>query len=945
MSPRLDYRRVATISLSGDAFVDFALQPQGTLLGVAFKSYLKIYAIKNGANIGEDQAAQEVWVELATYDFPPGHQATVLVWTAPTLLAVGFDRGHVVLYHTSFECFTGIQEVKLSGRAVVSGDSEVCIWKYSKKSDNWRPSHYLPDYPPSSSSTPSKVVSVHWDNNSLEDTLIVGYLPDVLVTFVLRLKQNQVEIIQETTGVDQVAPGSLSPDGQFYVYAMLNGQGYHVVDLNANEVAPPFCGTAPRIKDQCSCMQKIPVPRFMFGGDYLLGYCDSSLYLWQVENRIPVRTFPVDGIVTDLNHEGFLGRWISSYERRVHRSPMIEDEVNSPQSCCPPPSPPSPPAMNAEDQQLMQHLEELHMQVVSAEQIAGNHPIFFHQPPSSATQIRTSTMQSADIDKLCALDTSASSNSTLRGYQAILNRTAQFARVQAAEHPNLQIQNRAQALLAHVVHEQDTLRLILLREWRRQREMLKEKNYMDTSNLHKSPLEAYPITVLAVYLLVATLHLISALSQADCSFLLKGFAFVVRAATHQSTNVYAPSLWSSLPSDIRTVLQRLNLGPRFRTSITCPRCSKVYVSKDDQDEDALAAFPQECDWTNDSGERIRQGWFTEEGAPLSTSDNGDWQGPPSIVSYNSVKFPDSVAVRKFYNTASKTKIQQLAKADLVILFRQMVLPSTQLSDSTVEKLLAPVLVERVHRQNHSIFVGEIELTMFRKFCSVQNLKAVYNAENLPDAFCDLIKIYEDTYQSDTRGTRLSDIFAHEERFGVVDEHCVWKTDDFSSLSDFTFSLLQEWGQYRPITSPLPRTVVQRDAIFRFGQRFATYKLSPSDSQVVYIDIDKTPSLTSPKLRRHVGIIREIFSQAHAGQQAVRTWAVIQPLRQLTPQETKHDPYRSNRFRRIGGCLFRPGFGREVVVDVMAIRCHFASCVVEMPAIEGECVVALPLNKD
>jgi hypothetical protein len=231
--------------------------------------------------------------------------------------------------------------------------------------------------------------------------------------------------------------------------------------------------------------------------------------------------------------------------------------------------------------------------------------------------------------------------------------------------------------------------------------------------------------------------------------------------------------------------------------------------------------------------------------------------------------------------------------------------------------------------------GEIEKTMFSKFCSTQNIKALYHRDELPEKLHEMIQLYEANYESDFRGTRLSDVFAEDNKFGVVDTDRPWAASDFTPLKDDDFGLLQAWmTKNQPGDKSYGRQVVLRPDIHRYGQRFTDRGRSVDDSQVVFHDEGGAP---------RVGFILGIFSRASEGGPTEQTWAVIQPYKELAPEETISDHYRS--YPTLSACLFRNTWAKSpVLVDVRSIRCHVASCVLEVDNIEGDCRLVLPLNK-
>ncbi|KAJ2912102.1 hypothetical protein MD484_g8307, partial [Candolleomyces efflorescens] len=233
-------------------------------------------------------------------------------------------------------------------------------------------------------------------------------------------------------------------------------------------------------------------------------------------------------------------------------------------------------------------------------------------------------------------------------------------------------------------------------------------------------------------------------------------------------------------------------------------------------------------------------------------------------------------------------------------------------------------------------IGEIEKTMFIKFCCTQNIKVIYHTTQLPQQLHEMIRFYEDNYASDLRGTRLSDAFAEDDRFGVVDEVITYQRADFSVLADGDFSLLKAWMlKHRPEKRSFSREVIRRNEIFRFGQRFTSRDHSMVDSHVIFKEDGDE--------EWQAGSILGIFSHATVGGKSTQTWAVIRPYQELSFQDTERDPYLM--FPVINGALFRNSWAKSaVLVDVTDILAHFASCVLPIDGLAEECRLVLPLNK-
>ncbi|KAJ2912344.1 hypothetical protein MD484_g8074, partial [Candolleomyces efflorescens] len=232
--------------------------------------------------------------------------------------------------------------------------------------------------------------------------------------------------------------------------------------------------------------------------------------------------------------------------------------------------------------------------------------------------------------------------------------------------------------------------------------------------------------------------------------------------------------------------------------------------------------------------------------------------------------------------------------------------------------------------------GELEKTMFTKFCCLQNLKALYTKTELPEVLHELITIYEETYASDLRGTRLSEIFSDDGLFGRVAADRTWEPKNFSSLSDEYLALLKQWfAKYRSNERSYPHHVIQRASIYRFGHRFTSLDNSVEDSRVVF-RLDEGAEW-------QVGSILSIFSEATTRGPTEQTWVVIKPFKELADDDTVRDFWSS--YPVVGARLFQNEcIGPAVLVDVKHIRCHIASCVLNLEGDQREYLLALPLNK-
>ena len=95
-------------------------------------------------------------------------------------------------------------------------------------------------------------------------------------------------------------------------------------------------------------------------------------------------------------------------------------------------------------------------------------------------------------------------------------------------------------------------------------------NYLKTRKFLQEP-----FTCLA-YLFASFLYLLSGISQLDVNVSLAFIILIYKNSLKESTNAETKSIISSIPSDIRPVIHALELEPKTRASICCPKCFCTY---------------------------------------------------------------------------------------------------------------------------------------------------------------------------------------------------------------------------------------------------------------------------------------------------------------------------------------------------------------------------------
>lgn len=234
--------------------------------------------------------------------------------------------------------------------------------------------------------------------------------------------------------------------------------------------------------------------------------------------------------------------------------------------------------------------------------------------------------------------------------------------------------------------------------------------------------------------------------------------------------------------------------------------------------------------------------------------------------------------------------------------------------------------------------------MFKKFCCSQNIRSLYDPTAIPGPLHALVEQYLKTYASDTRGSRLSDVFSESETFGMLEKDRTWSAEDFSTLDTSEYRLLDRWAKKNHRGTVTPRTIVRRKEIFRFGQRYTNHDSHFDDSMVICHTGNGDGDIQSIQDGSWVaGSIVSIFSEAKVGGPTLKTWVILQPYDALSDEDAVHDAYR--RYPVAGGWLFSNCWSKKlVVVEATKIICHFASAAINIDGIESTCRLCIPLNK-
>ncbi|KAH9941081.1 hypothetical protein B0H21DRAFT_710687 [Amylocystis lapponica] len=243
-------------------------------------------------------------------------------------------------------------------------------------------------------------------------------------------------------------------------------------------------------------------------------------------------------------------------------------------------------------------------------------------------------------------------------------------------------------------------------------------------------------------------------------------------------------------------------------------------------------------------------------------------------------------------------------------------------------------------------VEELAVTLLTRFCCRQNIRALFASASLPAPLHPIVASFFDTFQSDIRGTLLSDMLALQEPYSIdapAEEEV--RAKDHVTLHNDILRPLESWIQlhdgYRvgntstnPFAVPL-KTLEDQGIVYKEGRS------SPGDSQVIFKLGDKDAW--------RAGRIRQIFkhTRAHQGSRRsiAQTFLAVDEYLPLSAEHAVLDPFR--KFPVAGGRLFYNKYEPlPVILTAEDVVCQFAFIRRSFPGIQESVDFAhvLPLDK-
>ncbi|KAH9923087.1 uncharacterized protein B0H18DRAFT_878881, partial [Fomitopsis serialis] len=233
-------------------------------------------------------------------------------------------------------------------------------------------------------------------------------------------------------------------------------------------------------------------------------------------------------------------------------------------------------------------------------------------------------------------------------------------------------------------------------------------------------------------------------------------------------------------------------------------------------------------------------------------------------------------------------------------------------------------------------IDDLSATLLNRFCTRQNLRALFSRLALPQMLRGIIPTFVKTFESDIRGT-LNSILS-ESLNPEANENVEGDEDDTRRVHKL-YTLTQEvFDALRTRLDQPSRRAIPLKVMELRGARYKPMAAAQHDSIVVFRRNDDADW--------QAGCIRELFKQegALAGDSDQwTTWLIVDVYKPLTSQHEERDPYRN--FPIAGGRLFYSEFlPKPVALVAEEIICHAALMRRILPTTDVECVHVLPLDK-
>ncbi|KAI9607683.1 hypothetical protein KEM48_003470 [Puccinia striiformis f. sp. tritici PST-130] len=424
----------------------------------------------------------------------------------------------------------------------------------------------------------------------------------------------------------------------------------------------------------------------------------------------------------------------------------------------------------------------------------------------------------------------------------------------------------------------------------------------DCSRFYKFTLKNVDPAVLHMSLLAAMLSVFDHVSVATSSWFLKsGKELLTLAASgglgdrdnDQGLNLLQENTLDALPSDIRTVLARLQIEPTLVTVICCPSCWAMYPKPAPREDDAPETAAQTAQKNapkipaapTGPTRCINKVFPKEDGARVKQLRLSKWHCQRFWCMADVAEEEEPEKIPKLDVNGMRRDVTHRTLAALVaqsdsdsddngVPFNQMEFASTESSDNSFSPFL------EAEGWGTGAWIrpteGQLEITFLTNFCRIGNLQAVlsasetYPAQLMPfinqlKAFHDPIHVEAETIPKRRQGSLDSSTL----------QILVKRLNDlFPCPTGATWLSSDAWAKKRKAEASKFLSVASRiktlSSCVINEVRFSTYKENPSNSVIVL----------QPGCAPQYSIIEQIFQHWRTlgnGTSTADIWLVTQPL--------------------------------------------------------------------
>jgi hypothetical protein len=223
--------------------------------------------------------------------------------------------------------------------------------------------------------------------------------------------------------------------------------------------------------------------------------------------------------------------------------------------------------------------------------------------------------------------------------------------------------------------------------------------------------------------------------------------------------------------------------------------------------------------------------------------------------------------------------------------------------------------------------------MSTAFRTAQQLHVMMTHGQLPVEMDDVVSDFHKIFNSDERGTLLSDIKAftrplsHDPPRGKASLH---------DLGPIDYKLLKEWATRNSVALDSSRYGTAHESLVLRGVRYESQMAKLESSSQRIIPESHIAFGASVPHEWKAGRIEKIFVHSE------ETFLLIRPFKELDDLDSRHDHYR--RFPIAGGRVYYQSMDPTIVIHRADIRAHIAYVPSVCEQISSAHFLALPLDR-